>query len=195
MEQQTLALRAMVDEHDSLKEFDCGRGLVSDTTISPSNLLISSSTSAVQLKPVMHSLTLVSSILLALSAGTLAQNTSASNKASNMIITVSDGLNCNQNGTGINFTTPLLYNVQTTNFDNNSMQILSYSLSRATTLQEQLDFSGPTRGMGTVNGDPEQCTLFHETTSPNSNGNTLVANQCYGLLLGPAECLRFFVHS
>ena len=73
------------------------------------------------------------------------------------------------------------------------MTFLSYSLSRATTLQEQLDISGPTKGMGSLDGNPQQCTLFHETTSPDSNGNPLVANQCYGLLLGPAEVSGLFL--
>ena len=125
-------------------------------------------------------------------AGTLAtaaaQNSAPSNsQPSNMDITVSDGPNCNRDSYGVNYTVPLPYGDQNTNFNNDSMQILSYSLSRATTRQEQLDFSGPTKGMGALNGDPAQCTLFHETTSPDSNGNTLAAGVCYGLLNGPAE--------
>lgn len=77
------------------------------------------------------------------------------------------------------------------------MQILSYSLSRATTLREQLDFSGPAKdgagsGSGSGSGSdddgvPQQCALFHETTSPDSNGHVLMAEHCYGFLTGPAE--------
>lgn len=142
----------------------------------------------------MYSIALLNPILLAMSAGTLAKAAPQSSpQSSNMMITVSDGLNCNQDS-GNNYTVPLPYNTQITNFNNDSMQIQSYSLSRATTLQEQLDFSGPTRGMGAVDGLPEQCTLFHETTSPDSNGNSLAANLCYGLLLGPAEVSTIFSH-
>ncbi|CAF9943797.1 MAG: hypothetical protein ALECFALPRED_001339 [Alectoria fallacina] len=133
----------------------------------------------------MYTLTLLTPLFLTLTARTLGQTP----PPSNMTITVYSGLNCNPNGTS--FTLPLPYNVQETNFDNDSMPFLSYSLSRATTLQEQLDISGPTKGMGSLDGNPQQCTLFHETTSPDSNGNPLMANHCYGLLLGPAECLRF----
>ena len=64
---------------------------------------------------------------------------------------------------------------------------LSYTLSRSTTLNEQLDISGPTPGMGELDGNPQLCTLFHETTSPDLNGNPLVGGTCYGLLNGPAE--------
>ncbi|CAD6585729.1 MAG: hypothetical protein ASARMPRED_002294 [Alectoria sarmentosa] len=140
----------------------------------------------------MYTLTLLTPLLLTLPARTLAQTPPP---PSNMTITVSSGPNCNSNGTGLNFTLPLPYDAQTTGFNNDSMTFLSYSLSRATTLQEQLDISGPTKGMGSLDGNPQQCTLFHETTSPDSNGNPLVANQCYGLLLGPAECLRFLQRS
>ena len=41
--------------------------------------------------------------------------------------------------------------------------------------------------MGELDGNPEQCTLFHETTSPDSNRNTVAANKCYGLLNGQAQ--------
>lgn len=67
---------------------------------------------------------------------------------------------------------------------------LSYMLSRNTTLNEQLDISGPTKGMGVLDGNPGACTLYHETTSPDSNGNTLAGNKCYGLLNGQAQCVR-----
>ena len=66
-----------------------------------------------------------------------------------------------------------------------------------------------------LHGEVQQCTLFHETTSPDTNGNSLAAHQCYGIQLGPVEvsalftqafitrqllsialqCVRFFVRS
>lgn len=70
----------------------------------------------------------------------------------------------------------------------------SYELSRDTTLQEQLDFSESTPNEGDLYGiDKGQCTLFHETTSPDSNGNPLKAETCYGLEEGAAEVSGIFV--
>ncbi|KAL9074082.1 MAG: hypothetical protein Q9161_002491 [Pseudevernia consocians] len=113
-----------------------------------------------------------------------------------MTITAYSGLNCNSNGTGATYSAPVPYNQNSMPVTNGTVEpILSYTLSRNTDLSEQLDFSGPTKGMGALNGEPSDCTLFHETTSPDSNGNPLSANVCYGLLLGPAECLRFFVRN
>ena len=48
-------------------------------------------------------------------------------------------------------------------------------------------------GMGILDGLPQQeCTLYHETTNPNSNGNPLETGACYGLLLGQAEVGTLF---
>lgn len=141
----------------------------------------------------MYSLTVAKSILLALSAGTLATaapaNVSSSGSGpSNMTITLYSGVNCNSNATGTNQTESLQYNQNTVPGSNNeAAPFLSYTLGRNTDLSEQLDFSGPTKGMGVLNGEPAECTLFHETSSPDSNGHPLSANVCYGLLLGPAE--------
>ena len=38
----------------------------------------------------------------------------------------------------------------------------------------------------------QQCTLYQETASPDSNGHALKAETCYGLLNGPAEVSGFF---
>ena len=140
-----------------------------------------------------YSLTPAKVVLLALSAGTLAAAAPANSSSpgsgpSNMTITAYSGLNCNSNGTGATYSAPVPYNENAMPVTNGTVEpILSYTLSRNTDLSEQLDFSGPTKGMGALNGEPSQCTLFHETTSPDSNGNPLSANVCYGLLLGPAE--------
>lgn len=135
----------------------------------------------------MYSITLLKPILLALSAGTLAMAQDATN-ATNMNITVFAQPNCY-----VNSTNGSQYGIAPLTYGHNMVssvagwQMQSYKLSRNTTLQEQLDFSGSTKGMGSVDGIPWQCTLYHETTSPDSNGNTLVADTCYGLLLGPAQ--------
>ncbi|KAM0804218.1 hypothetical protein BDR22DRAFT_885996 [Usnea florida] len=83
-------------------------------------------------------------------------------------------------------TIPLPYNTPIYNFDNTSMVVRSYSLSRATTGAEQLDFSGPVAKGGTVEDDglAAQCALFHETTSPDGSGGLLGAGTCYGLEQG-----------
>ncbi len=140
----------------------------------------------------MYSITLLQPILLALSAGTLAmaQNAIAvaqnATNAPNMTITIFEQPNCYTNSTNGTEYAPMTYGQEMTTV-NASWQIQSYKLSRNTTLHEHLDFSGPTNGMGDLDGIPAQCTLFHETTSSDSNGNTLVADTCYGLLLGPAQ--------
>lgn len=108
-------------------------------------------------------------------------------------ITLSSGLNCNSNGTGTNVSQAMTYSENTSPYINGAlMPFLSYTLSRNTNLQEQLDFSGSTKGMGMLHGVPQQCTLFHETTSPDSNGNSLSANVSYGLLLGSAQVSNRF---
>ena len=136
----------------------------------------------------MYTPILARTLLLALSASTLAtatyQNTSTV-QATNMNITLYAEPNCNSNGSAADWTAVMEYGRQA--LVGNATFFLSYTLSRNTTLNEQLDFSGPTKGMGSLDGNPEQCTLFHETTSPDSNGNTLAENICYGLLNGQAQ--------
>lgn len=127
----------------------------------------------------MYTLSLVLPILAALGARTLAQGDSNSSPT-NMNLTIFTGPDC----TGGSSTETLKYG--TPSWVKNDVLFNSYKLSRNTTHQEQLDFSGPTPGMGSLDGLPQQCTLYHETTSPDSNGNTLAADKCYGLLLGPA---------
>lgn len=154
----------------------------------------------------MYTLTLAKTILLAMSAGTLAAkaaptNTTAGPQSANMTIVIYTTQNCNSNGTGSdmvpngngqNFTFTMDYDSNYWTGAEGNATFLSYRLSRPTTLEEQLDFSGPTPGMGDLNGIVAQCTLFHETASPDSNGHILEANQCYGLLLGPAEVSFLF---
>ncbi|KAM0805952.1 hypothetical protein BDR22DRAFT_816823 [Usnea florida] len=135
----------------------------------------------------MYTLNLARTLLLALSASTLAtagySNTSTV-AGTNMNITVFVDPNCNSNVTAGSALLVMEYGSQTA-IGNATFQ--SYMLSRDTTLQEQLDISGPTKGMGVLDGNPQECTLFHETTSPDSNGHTLAGNKCYGLLNGPAQ--------
>ncbi len=142
----------------------------------------------------MYPLTITSTLLLALSAGAFAKLNTSTGTA-NMTITWYEFDNCDQNGPTkqtqpiAGFTDGLDYGVNTvpTAINGANSTMLSYKLSRPTTPDEQLDFSGPTKGMGDLNGVQAACTLFHETTSPDSNGNVLKDNQCYGLLLGPAS--------
>lgn len=139
----------------------------------------------------MYTPSLALPILAALAASTLAQGSSLSNSSpANMTITVYSALEC----TGSGSVGTVTYNTLTTGLCGNGT-FLSYELSRDTTLQEQLGFSGPTPCMGVLDGNPKECTLYHETTSPDSNGNPLKANTCYGLRLGPAEVSTLFFFS
>ena len=120
----------------------------------------------------MYTLILARTILLALSASTLATATyqdTSTLQATNMNITLYGLENCNSNVSALVGHAHISYGEQTPA----DFTFLSYMLSRDTTLNEQLDISGPTPGMGVVDGNPEECTLYHETTSPDSNGHSL----------------------
>ena len=46
--------------------------------------------------------------------------------------------------------------------------------------------------MGELDGDPEQCMLFLESASLDSNGDALVEGAWYGLLSGQAQVSFLF---
>ena len=69
---------------------------------------------------------------------------------------------------------------------NQSFAFLSYKLSCATSLEEQLDLGGANEDGIDPHGLGVLCALFHVTASPGVEGYTLNANQCYNLT-GPAS--------
>ena len=134
----------------------------------------------------MYPLTLINSIIVALSASTLV---AAANNA-NMTITLFLGKNCTilPIPADPSWDTPMALPAK------NSTDSLwgywyfqSYMLSRATSYGEELDFSGPTKGKGASGGHMVQCDTFHEKSSPDGYNHTLKADTCYNLLNGPAS--------
>ena len=71
----------------------------------------------------------------------------------------------------------------------------SYNLSRDLTAEEQLDWSVYTPNEGAIDKVPGACTLFVETSSPDSNNQPLKGNTCYSIQSGQANISLFFVKS
>ena len=137
----------------------------------------------------MYSTVLAYSALLALSAGTLAAADQNANANHAMNLTLFGNQDCAE-------TVPPSYTIFDLSWNlnqwpinsnyNESFAFLSYKLSRATTLDEQLDFSGANEDGSDPDGLGMLCALFHETASPDAKGDALNANQCYNLT-GPAS--------
>ena len=68
----------------------------------------------------------------------------------------------------------------------------SYSLSRALTDGEQLDWSTYTPNQGDINGTPAACTSFEEVGSPDNHGHNLLANTCYPLVATGSAAVSLF---
>lgn len=134
----------------------------------------------------MYTLHPITALLLALSTHTLADTTPTNN--ANLTLTAYQLANCN--GTTPSTFFPLNYGQDAWGAMG---QFNSYTLSRATTLQEQLDFSGPAENVGSLYGIPQVCMLFHETASPGSNEEGLEEGTCYELGLGAAQVSSFFL--
>ena len=131
----------------------------------------------------MYSTVLAYSVLLALSAGSLATADQNANVDHAMNITLFGNPDCAETKQLSNITSGLGWNQNEVVWGINDQKFayLSYKLSRATTLEEQLDFSGANDD----GSDPLHlgvlCALFHETASPDVEGHALNANQCYNL--------------
>ncbi|MCJ1454639.1 hypothetical protein MMC28_004992 [Mycoblastus sanguinarius] len=83
--------------------------------------------------------------------------------------------------------------------DRYTLPVVSYNVSRPLVMGEQLDFSDYAPGVAPyspdVNGVASGCTLFLETTNPDSNNHMLTNNVCYELTNNAtAQCFRFWKH-
>ena len=137
----------------------------------------------------MYSTVLAYSALLALSAGTLAAADQNANAHQAMNVTIFGNPDCAETVPSSELTYEAVWNQNEMPWGsdvNQSFAFLSYKLSRATTLDEQLDFSGANNDSSDPHGLGIMCALFHETASPDANGDALNANQCYNLT-GPAS--------
>lgn len=137
----------------------------------------------------MYSTVLAYSALLALSAGTLAAADQNANANHAMNITLFGNQDCAETVPSSEMTYPLGWNQNDIPWGvnvNQSFGFLSYKLDRATTLEEQLDFSGANKDGSDPHGLGVFCALFHETASPDAKGDALNANQCYNTT-GPAN--------
>ena len=131
----------------------------------------------------MYSTVLAYSVLLVLSAGTLATADQNANVDHAMNITLFGNPDCAGTKQLSNITSGLGWNQNEVvwGIDNQTVKYLSYKLSRATTQEEQLDFSGANEDGSDPHDLGPLCALFHETASPGAEGHTLNANQCYNL--------------
>lgn len=149
----------------------------------------------------MHFSHLTAAIIIAFSVGTLAMPTTnnailesrESNAGTNSNLTINAFAlaNCEQGSNQFATHQNVVYGA------NNPAQIVSYNLSRALGPSEQLDFSTSasgttTAGTSSSSGIPEQCALFQESVSPQSNGQPLSAG-CY-TLDHQASCFNFWQH-
>lgn len=102
----------------------------------------------------------------------------------NIVITVWSSLDCGKTQ-GESVKTTLKMDANADNFQTNFLT-QSYYLSRDLISDERLDWSaciepGACDGAGTIKG---QCMRFVQRTSPDSNGNSLLARTCYSLVPG-----------
>ena len=133
----------------------------------------------------MYSTALAYSVLLALSAGALADQNASVNHAMNM--TFFGNQDCAETVPPSSGTHGLAWDENQFAWGTGEIfKFLSYKLSRATTPDEQLDFSGANNNGSDPYGLGEYCASFIETASPGVGGSTLNANQCYNLT-GPAS--------
>lgn len=100
----------------------------------------------------------------------------------NIVINVWSGPDCGKTeSTWLSFNTDA--NAEN---DSSGFVIQSYRLSRDLNSDERLDWSaciepGTCNGAGTIKGE---CMRFVQRTSPDSNGNSLLASTCYSLVPG-----------
>ena len=135
----------------------------------------------------MYSTVLAYSVLLALSAGPLATANQNANVDHSMNITIFGNQDCAETVPPSEMTYGMGWNQNEIAWGNNEgFAFLSYKLSRATTLEERLDFSGANKDGSDPYGLGVLCASFHETASPDVKGYTLNASQCYNLT-GPAS--------
>ena len=135
----------------------------------------------------MYSTILAYSVLLALSAGTLATTDQNANANHTMDIILFGNQDCAETVPPSEITCGLGWNQNEIVWGiNQTFAFLSYKLSRATTLEEQLDFSGANKDGSGPHGLGVLCALFHETARSGVEGDTLNPNQCYNLT-GPAS--------
>ncbi|KAL9629522.1 MAG: hypothetical protein Q9164_006846, partial [Protoblastenia rupestris] len=73
--------------------------------------------------------------------------------------------------------------------------VYSYQISRDMASWEQLDFSWSSADGQSMHGQPQACSNFLERTNPDSNGNMLHPNVCYGLHHDAKAGVSSFFHS
>ena len=107
----------------------------------------------------------------------------------NVNITVFSDTSCGLSNVHAELDVAFLYGIMSPT----GMTTLSYKLSRALSLDEQLDWSNPyPPGTPNPGAIPEDCGTFLQTTSPDSNKNPLHGGTCYAVNGGAtvSEILR-----